>query len=211
MKLMGSEAPTRTAAGNRPQRPAIEADRPTFSLALTVPIAWEILAAPPGDELLDRLERSNGAVLSTLLKGVDLGAPPIDDETLAEALEPLRIKLDMVVEMVARLFYRDQMLPPPRRIELGLGHILWSQSGQIQPDAWLLNKVYFSDLFRESVNLIGRVKSCVAAPGNGGWNIQVDLVAMAEHVSESFARLMFLEHRRQLAHHAAGHATERRR
>jgi hypothetical protein len=199
------------AAGARPQRAVGEADRPTFSLALTVPIAWEILAGPPDDGLLDRLERSNGLVLGTLLKGVDLGAKPIDDEALAEALEPVRIKLDMIVEMVARLFYRDQILPARHRIELGLGHILWTQHEPLRPDTWLLNKVYFNDLFREPVTLAGRVTSCVAAPGHDGWNVAVDLAAMEEEVSESFARLVFLEHRRQLAQHAAGHAAERRR
>jgi hypothetical protein len=207
---MGSEQPTRSAAG-RAHRSAVETDRPTFSLTLTAPIAWEALAKAPNDDVLDRLERSNGAVLSTLLKGVDLGAAAIDDETLIEALEPLRVKLDMLVEMVARLFYRDHIMPPPRQIELGLSHILWSQREQLQPDRWLLNKIYFNDLFREPVTLAGRVKSCVAAPHHAGWNISVDLAAMAEDVSESFARLVFLEHRRQLAQHAARHAAERRR
>jgi hypothetical protein len=210
MKLMGSAEPTRTAAGNRSQPPAAAADRPTFSLALTVPIAWEALAGPPADDVLDRLERANGVVLGTLLKGVDLGTPPIEDESLAEALEPLRVKLDMIVELVARLSYRDHILPPPRRIELGLSRLVWSQSDRLQPDTWLLSRIYLNDLFREPVILAGRVTSCAAA-GTAGWTIAVDLAAMAEEVSESFARLVFLEHRRQVALHAVGHAAERRR
>jgi hypothetical protein len=207
---MGSGEPARSAAGNRPHRSASAADRPTFSLALTLPVEWETVADAPGAELLERLERANGTVLGTLLKGVDLGTPPIADDALAEALEPLRVKLDMIAEMVARLLYRDQPLPAPRAIELGLSHILWSQAEPLHPDSWLLSKIYFSDLVRDPVTLAGRVKSCVPGPSQRGWNIEVDLAAMGEDVSESFARLVFLEHRRQLAQHAARHAATRR-
>lgn len=202
MKLMGSEAAVHTAAS--------AADRPTFSLALTVPVEWEPISGSPAIEMLNRLERANGAVLATLLRCADLGAPPVEDEILVGALEPLRVKLDMVMEMVARMSYRDLALPAPRAIELGLMHLRWSQSAPVPVDSWLLNKIYFHDVFREPVVLAGRVASCVPGQPEGVNKIEVDLAEMSEGLSESFARLVFLEHRRQLAQHAAKHGPQRK-
>ena len=54
---------------------------------MTVPIEWEPISGPPATTMLDRLERSNGSVLTTLLKFADLGTPPAEDEVLADALD----------------------------------------------------------------------------------------------------------------------------
>jgi hypothetical protein len=211
MKLMGSEAPTRAMApGNRPHRPAIAADRPTFSLALTVPIEWEPLSGPPTADMLARLERSNGGVLTTLLKCADLGTPLIEDDALADALQPLRVKIDMIVDMLARISYRGLALPDPRPIELGLTRIRWSQPTPLPVDTWSLSKIYFHDIFREPIALAGRIASCEREIPDGISRIEVDLAEMSEGLSESFARLVFLEHRRQLKHHAAHHPTQRK-
>lgn len=205
MKLMGSQGPTGSAVGNPSRREGVATDRPTFSLAMTIPVEWEPLAGPPTDALLDRLERSNSGVLATLLKCADLGAPPVEDEALIEALAPLRLKVDMILEMLARMSYRELALPDPRPIELGLNHLRWIQPTALPTDRWLLNKIYFHDVFREPVVLAGRVASCQAQHAKETVKIEVDLAEMSDGVSESFARLVFLEHRRQLALHSGHH------
>jgi hypothetical protein len=210
MKLMGSEGPGETAVGHRPRRAASAADRPTFSLALTLPIEWEPIPGPPNGDLLERLERSNGGVLATLLKCADLGTPPVEDEVLADALEPLRVKIDMIVEMLARMSYRDQALPESWPIELGLTHLRWSQPAPLAENGWLLSRIYFHDIFREPIVLAGRVGSSSSGDPDGVSKIEVDLAEMSEGLSESFARLVFLEHRRQLAQKAAHHVPHRR-
>jgi hypothetical protein len=209
MKLMRSDAPAATA-GHRPRSTAL-ADRPTFSLALTLPVEWQPLAEPPGHNLLGGLEHANAGVLATLLKSADLGAPPTEDEALADALAPLRAKLDMIVDMLARISYRDQALPERRDIELGLNHIMWSQAEPVPADSWMLSKLYFHEIFREPVVLAGRLKSCLPRPGGDRWDIDVELADMSEEVSESFARLVFLEHRRQLGRPGDRHGVARRR
>lgn len=201
MKHLGSRA-LAEATGSHPGH--IAADRPTFSLTLTLPTERELVAGPPADEMLDRLERSNGTVVATLLKCADLGKPPVEDEALTDALEPLRVKIDMMLEMVARLSYRATTLPDPHPIELGLVHIRWSQREPLAIDRWLLSKIYFHETYREPVILAGRVASCSPAQSNGIHNIELDLAEMSDSLGESFARLVFLEHRRQLAFRA-GH------
>jgi hypothetical protein len=208
MKLMGAEAPVQTL-GQRPRGAASTADRPTFSLALTLPIEWEPISEPPSAEFLGRLERSNRGVLATLLKCADLGTPAIEDEVLADALEPLRVKIDMIVEMLARMSYRGQALPESWPIELGLLHLRWSQPTPLAENTWLLSRIYFHDIFREPIALAGRVGSCSRDAPDDFSKIDMDLAEMSEGLSESFARLVFLEHRRQLAQ-KAHHAPHRR-
>ncbi|MGH6981351.1 MAG: hypothetical protein ACREFC_09110 [Stellaceae bacterium] len=210
MKQLGSEGPVEAALSLKPHRSAASADRPTFSLALTLPVEWESLAGPPTDALLYRLERSNGGILRTLLKIADLGVSPPDDETLADAIEPLRVKLDMVLEMVARLSYRDLALPDPRSIELGLNHLCWTQTRPLAADTWLLAKIYFHDVFREPIVLAGRVAKGAAAQPDDTVKVEMDLAEMSDELGESFARLVFLEHRRHLSRHAVNSAPQRR-
>lgn len=192
MKGTGSEA---RAAASR--RFAGAADRPTFSLALVLPFEVRELEGPPSEETLDRLERTNGGVLATLLKGADLGAAPVEDEALAEALEPLRVKLDLIVEMLARLSYGGLVVPEARPIEIGLAHLRWTQARPLAIGSWLLTRLYFHEIYREPIALAGRVAAC--ADRGGQVDIEIDLAQVSDALAESLARLVFLEHRRQLA------------
>jgi hypothetical protein len=195
MTRTASDAPT--AANRR----FAAADRPTFSLALTVPFESRELDGPPSEDKLDQLEHANSSVLAMLLKGADLGAAPVEDEALAEALEPIRVKLDMVVEMVARLSYRDLVLPEARAVEVGLSHLRWIQAESLPVGGWLVSRIYFHDVFREPVTLAGRV-AAATADRDGQFRIEVDLAQMSDALAESLGRLVFLEHRRQLANRA---------
>lgn len=194
MKSTGTEARPHAAI----RRISAAADRPTFSLALTVPFETEGLDGPPSEDKLDQLERANGGVVATLLKSSDLGAPQVEDEALAEALEPLRLKLDMIVEMLARLSYRELAIAEPRPVEIGLSHLRWTQPQPLPVGSWLLSRIYFHDVFREPVTLAGRVAASQARGGH--FHVEVDLAQMSDALAESFGRLVFLEHRRQLAH-----------
>jgi hypothetical protein len=210
MKLMPSGLSNGSPSIGRTRRRAGDEDRPTFSISLRLPIEWEALDGAPSDTLLDRLERGNERVVDLLFKSVDFGAPPAEDEGLTEALRPLRLKVDMLIEIVANLAYRDMTLPEPREVEIGLSHLAWSAPAALTPDSWLLVKLYFSDVFREHVTLAGRVTSAQPDSGTGGQRFEIALATMSEALSESFARLVFLEHRRRRAHDAGRAAPARR-
>lgn len=187
-------------------RPLIESmspDRPTFSSRLVVPASWEVMAQVPSAETLAALEQSNGAILDTLVRGIDLAAARRVDERLAEALMPLALKLDLVLEMLGRLSYRDFALPAPHAIDISLSKISWSQPKAVPVGEWMLVRLYFHQAFREPVSLCAQVARCDAGAANEGYRVQADLAEMSEGVGEAFARLVFLEHRHQLALHPA--------
>jgi hypothetical protein len=99
-------------------------DRPVYLSRLALPVSWEVLDGAPSPEDCGKTAWSNAGVLSFLLHGIEVDAAQRPaDERLAEALAPLRIKLDTIIEMLGRLTYRDVALPPVHDIELGMDRI----------------------------------------------------------------------------------------
>ena len=169
-----------------------------FSSRLALPLAVESLRDLPSRETRETVERSNASVLGFLLQGVDLAAMPRPaDERLVEALAPLRVKLDMLIDMVGRLSYRDIKLPPVREIELGSRRIAWCSQKPWQRGDWLRIELYFDPTFREPVVLIAAVTSCVGEDRDEGWRIVADPVEMPESIAERLARLALVTQRHQ--------------
>jgi len=155
----------------------------SFSSRLALPLAVDNLRRPPSRETREAVERSNASVLGFLLQGVDLAAMPRPaDERLVEALAPIRIKLDTLIDMVGRLSYRDIKLPPVCEIELASRQIAWGSPKPWQRGDWLRIELYFDPNFREPVVLIAAVTSCVGEDRDGGWRIVADPVGMPESI-----------------------------
>jgi len=176
-------------------------DRPIFLSRLALPVSWEKLRGAPSAEDCERAARANSNTLGFLLHSVDLDAAQRpSDEHLAEALVPLRIKLDIVIEMLGRLTYRDVVLPPVRDIEFGLTRMAWHSPQALRPGEWLQIRLFFDTKFLEPIILYGRVESAVKEDVTGGCGVQAELAEIPGETEEAFARLAFLAQRRQLAH-----------
>ena len=177
-----------------------------FLSHISLPLAWEALDHAPSEDELAAAAASNAALLSFLLHGIDLDAAHRPaDEHLAEALAPLRIKLDMVIEMLGRLSYRGVIMPPAREIELGLTRMSWRSPTALRAEDWLRIRLYFDPVFLEPIVRFGRVASAIA-DDDGGCSVQVELDEIAPETEEAFARLAFLAQRRQLAQRPAHQA-----
>jgi hypothetical protein len=173
-------------------------DREIFSSRLVIPASCERLAQSPSREIREAIERSNTGVLAFLLQGVDLEAMHRPaDEHLAEALAPLRTKLDMLIDMLGRLSYRDVELPPLCEIELSSTLISWISALPQSPGDWLRIKLYFDPIFREAIMMLGEVSSCAASGEGSDWRIRAELCEVSEGVGENIARLALLTQRRQ--------------
>ncbi len=104
------------------QRSAMELERDCLAVSLALPINSDRLCQPPSRAACDAAEQSNASVFGFLLQEVDLQAiSRPTDERLAAAVAPLRIKLDMLIDMTARLSYREVALPPVCEVESGRG------------------------------------------------------------------------------------------
>jgi hypothetical protein len=182
-------------------------DHSIFLSRLALPVSWETLDRAPSSDDCDKAASANAGVVSFLLHAVDLEAVPRpSDESLVEALAPLRIKLDMIIDMLGRLTYRDVVLPPVCDIELGMSRMAWQSPRPLRPGKWVRIKLYFDAKILEPIVLYGRVESSVGDEDSGGCGIQAELAEIPPHVEESFARLAFLAQRRQLAQRPAAAA-----
>jgi hypothetical protein len=179
-------------------------DRPIFLSRLALPVSWEALDRAPSNEDREAAVWANAGILAFLLHGVDLDAAQrSSDEHLAEALAPLRIKLDIVIEMLGRLTYRDVALPPVHDIELGMTRMAWHSPQALRPGDWLRIKLYFDPKFLEPIVLYGCVASAIDDDATGACSVQAELAEIPRDTEEAFARLAFLAQRRQLAHRPA--------
>ena len=174
--------------------------RADFSSLFAIPLASERLCHPPSRATRETIDRSNASVLGFLLQEVDLRAMPSPtDERLAEALAPLRVKLDMLLDMMGRLSYRDVELPPVREVMLSPTQIAWCSCEPRQHGDWLRIRLYFHSTFREAVVLMAEVSSCAELAGGEGCRILGNLVDMPEGTADRLARLALLTQRQQQA------------
>ena len=176
----------------------LEGDYLAVSLAL--PMYSDRLCQPPSRAACDAAEQSNASVLGFLLQEVDLQAiSRPTDERLAAALAPLRIKLDMLIDMTARLSYRDVALPPVCEVELGRRRIAWISEQHWVCGEWARISLYFHPTFRESVVLFAKATDCVEQSSNNDWRVEANLIETLGDKGERLARLAFLTRRRQQA------------
>ncbi len=166
---------------------------------LTLPVSSSRLSHAPSRETSEAIARANASVLAFLLHEVDVDAMPRPaDDTLAAALSPLRSKLDLLTDLVARLCYRDVVLPPVSQLELGRTHVAWHSNEEWRRGDWLRLDLYFNQVFREPVSLLAAVTDCAAQDRELGWRIDADLCEMLDSTRERLARLAFLTQRQQL-------------
>ncbi len=165
-----------------------------------IPVSCDRLVHPPSRDVCEAAERSNADVVGFLLQEVDLDAMPRPaDERLAEALAPLRTKLDMIVGLLGRLSYRDVKLPPVHDIEFEPSGIAWLSPGALDPGDWLRISLFFHPIFREPVVVFGKVTSCAEDGRSGRWLLQADLAEMPSDIRDNILRLALLTRRRQWA------------
>jgi hypothetical protein len=173
-------------------------DRSIYLSRLALPVSWEALDHEPSPEDCGKAAWSNAGILGFLLHGIEMeAAQRPSDERLAEALAPLRIKLDIVIEMLGRLTYREVTLPAVRDIELGMDRIAWHSPLPLNAGDWLRLKLYFDPNFLEPIVLYACVASAMSEDG-GGCFVQAELAETSLETEEAVTRLAFLAQRRQL-------------
>jgi hypothetical protein len=107
------------------------------------------------------------------------------------------MKLDMVIDMLARLSYRDTDLPPLCQIELSPNQLVWYSAQALQPGDWVRFELYFHPTFREPIVAFGNVTSAVQHNRDEGFCVEAELIEMPDKTSQGLERLALLTQRRQ--------------
>ena len=171
-----------------------------FACSLVLPLGWESLERTPSEEVRRAAAWSNAGVVRFLLHEIDVGAASRPaEERLVEALAPIHTKLEMIIEMLGRVAYRDLALPPPCEVELSLERIAWHASKALKIGGWVRLRLYFHQTFLEPVVLYAQVVFCGEPEQDHSCPIKAELDGMPETTGEAFVRLAFLAQRRQRA------------
>lgn len=175
-----------------------------------IPVSWDRLDRAPTPEARKAVGWSNDAVLHFLLHGIDVDAAlRPSDEKLSEALAPLHAKLDIVIEMLGRLSYRDVQLPPRREVEFGLTQLAWFAPLPLPLGSWLQIKLFLHQTYLEPIVLHAEVTTCSAVQSEAGYRVEVQLTEVEGATGEAITRLAYLAQRRQLGQRASVPETAR--
>lgn len=163
-----------------------------------LPVAWDLLASAPSDAARDDADQANAGVLGFLLREIDLRATlRSGDERLEVALAPIRAKLDMIADLLARFAYSSVALPPCHEILLGERQIAWHSTSTLGSGDWLRIKIYFDATFREPVVLYAQVTDAPRAGDDGAGRIAANLVPVPDQICSGLTRLALLTQRQQ--------------
>jgi len=185
-------------------------DRPAFSSRVTLPVSWDRLDQAPSPEARKAIAWSNDSIIGFLLHSIEADASSRPaDENLTEALAPLRARLDIIVEMLGRLSYRDTPLPPSREIEFNLSRLVWFAPLPLPLGSWLRMKLFLHPTYLEPVVLHGEVVSCSSTQADEGYRVEIDLLELPQATGDAVTRLAYLAQRRQLGQRSAPSALAR--
>ena len=186
-------------------------DRPGFACRVVLPLAWELLDRAPTSAARESAQWSNAEIVRFLLHEIDVGAAlrPAE-ERLAEALAPIHTKLEMIIEILGRLAYRELALPPRRDVRARASTASpGTRRGRAQGRLLGARQAVLPTRpFLEPIVLYAQIVFCSEPNGQAGCHIQAELEEMPEASAEAFARLAFLAQRRQRAEPASVHPGE---
>jgi hypothetical protein len=166
-----------------------------------LPLSWEARAAlPDGPELAGL----NAEDLEVLVADASLdeqrpnGEKKHDeDHALAEDVQRVEFKVNVLIQLVARLLKRDTGMPAARSFRLYGTGIEWLADGNEPSHGAGVVTLYVSRHFPQPLLLPGTFTG-LRADAHGRWS-RLEFAGLTPPVTELLARLIFRHHRRAIA------------
>lgn len=166
----------------------------------TTPLGFRPQPAPPEGAFLAGLNAETLEVLvadSSLDERSGHGEKKYDEEhALSEDIQRLEFKVNVLIQLVARLLKREELMPPERAWRLHVGGLEWLAGAQPESGVGIVD-LYASRVFPEPLRLPGRVLG-VREDASGRW-VQFAFDGLSPQVSDLLAKLIFRHHRRAVA------------
>jgi len=120
-----------------------------------------------------------------------------EEPEFAEDLQRLEMKLNVLIQLVARLLNRGSSLPAVRSIRFHAQGLEWRvDDEEVQPGVGLVH-VHVSRYFPQSLVLPGRIVG-VHGDGEGRW-VRFEFEGLSPLVVDLLERMIFRHHRRLVA------------
>jgi hypothetical protein len=166
-----------------------------------LPLRWSRQDAPADGPVLAGINAENAEVLVADASLADQRLPREkahdEDHALVEDLQRVEFKLNVLIQLVARLLKRDDATPATRSVRLYATGLEWLDGDAVPQAGDGLVTLHVSRHFPQPLVLPGRfVPPQVDA--HGRWS-RFAFIGLAPPVEEMLARLIFRQHRRAIA------------
>ncbi len=167
----------------------------------TVPLAWAARSALPDGPELAGLNAENVEVL-VADASLDDQRPSQekkhdDDQALAEDLQRVEFKLNVLIQMVARLMKREGATPAPRSVRVHANGIEWLADGREPSRGPGVVTLHISRHFPQPLQIPGTFEG-THDDAHGRW-AHFAFASLSPPVEDLLAKLIFRHHRRAIA------------
>lgn len=169
--------------------------KPGISYHASLPLDWQ----PSADIAAATLVNWRQANLTLLqaLATLEAVAPEKEatesEQAIQKTIERLEAKLDIALDLLARLLTEHTPIPPEVPVILGIGSIEWQvQDETLAPETLLQLRLYLSPRLPQPLRFLARV---VAVTGR---QCRAELLNIDEELEEWLTRTLFRYHRRAL-------------
>ncbi len=165
-----------------------------------VPLSWRPVSARPDPAELLSIHQSNERILRCLT-AVDESRSESGDEEhgpIAQDLARLDFKVNLLLDMMGRLLSRHVPMPDPVLVRMSAAGLQWQAKTPPEVGSVLEVELYLSRRFPSPIVLRGQVDSVRQA--EHGRLIELSYGDISEPVRNWLEKLIFRQHRRQIAH-----------
>lgn len=166
----------------------------------SVPLAWREVGTDISTAEILRTHHSNERVLRSFAALEEYRAETPDEEHGhgAHELSRLEFKLNLLLEMTARLLAEHVSMPVAVPVEMSSAGIRWRSRTAPPVGGILAVEVYLNRAYPTPITLYGEVRK--VTPEAGDFRIEMGYRDMSDALRSWVEKLIFRHHRRQVAH-----------
>lgn len=174
-----------------------------------IPLRWSVVSVALSESQQARLQEANEEALR-IIAALDEHPAETSNEhdAVAQELQRLDFKLNLVLDLVGQLLSQHLILPTPAPVRLASNSIEWDAPAP--PDAGSLVSVelFLSRKYPRAITLYGRVHQVNAL--DDVYRVEVVFEGVSALVEESLEKFIFRHHRRRIAHARRAQGAEAR-
>lgn len=121
-----------------------------------------------------------------------------DDSDNAAGLAHIDLKLNLILDLMLKVYASQLTIPPPQSILLTSTRFTWTSEKEYQSDDMFFIDIYLSRRFPKPLRLFGVIDR-VERDDSGHFCYHITLEELSVSVQELLERFIFLKHRRMIA------------
>lgn len=178
---------------------SVRACRDQLHHAAVLPVEWIARAEPEGPAFVQRRLRRNMAALAVDAAGEERRERAGEDAAASFELQRIDSKLNAIMELFALVLERDLNVPPRVRLRFNAHGIEWETSDAPPPGRPIAIRIHLDACPALPLELA----AVAVEPPESGW-AAAEFQAVRAPLAETIAKMVFREHRRQVADSIGG-------